>query len=149
MPDAFGAFLAEALEGVKRDAPACAASMARSIGAARVVVRVDGGTTTIRSDGADVGIDHDLAVDHDADHDVDVTTTSRTLLDLLDGRRSLLSAVTSNAVRVRAHPAEAAGLFDAIGRFVEGVARCADASARVERFRRHVLEANSARGGDR
>jgi hypothetical protein len=149
MPESFGAFVAEALEGVKRDAPACAASMARSIGTTRVDVHVDGETIAIWCEGAEIELARreppylrTLAAT------ASLTTTSRALLDLLDGRRSLLSAVASNEVRVRARPVDAAGLFDALSRFVEGVARCNGAASSIERFRRHVLDGELL-GGDR
>ncbi len=149
MPDSFGAVVSEALAGVKRDAPACAASMARAIGAARVLVHVDDETATVACDGEQVELRSGEPADGPGAATATLTTSSRVLLDLLDGRRTLLGAVESNALRVRARPADAAGLFDALGRFVEGVARGGDPAAVVERFRRLVRDRERAEGGDR
>ena len=149
MPDSFGAIVADALDGVKRDAPACATSMARAIGATRVVLRVDGEIAAVACDGGEVALSRGAPAKASGAPTATLTTTTRVLLDLLDGRRTLLSAVESNAMRVRAQPADAAGLFDALGCFVEGVARGGDPASVVQRFRRLARDRDRRGGGER
>jgi hypothetical protein len=136
MPESFNTFAARALHDLERDAPACAIAMATALGDTRIVARVDGETTVFwcegkrpRLDGRDPG-----AVEPD-ERTALLETTSRVLVDLLSGRNTLLSAVKSNAVRIRAPSRASARLFDAMRAFVEGVARSSDATSLYERFR--------------
>jgi hypothetical protein len=150
MGESFGGFLADALAGIQRDAPACAAVLASSLAATDVVVRVDGETMTLRTVGGRLELvagGGDSAADSTRGT-ARLVTTSGALLGILEGRTSLLCAVKSNAVCVRATPAGAAQLFDALRVFVEGVARSRDSVSAYERFRAQVVGTRWPRGGD-
>jgi hypothetical protein len=149
MRESFGSLLADALECMTRDAPACMLAMARSVGSTRVLLLVDGETAVLRSDGPEICLttDGDASTPLTDGPTATLVASSSTLLDVLDGRRSLLSAVRDNAVCVRASAADAAGLFDALRSFVEGVARSSDSPSAYERFRSYVAGARLARGG--
>jgi hypothetical protein len=150
MGESFGGFLADALAGIQRDAPACAAVLASSLAATDVVVRVDGETMTLRTVGGRLELvagGGDSAADSTRGT-ARLVTTSGALLGILEGRTSLLCAVKSNAVCVSATPAGAAQLFDALRVFVEGVARSRDSVSAYERFRAQVVGTRWPRGGD-
>jgi hypothetical protein len=136
MPESFNTFVTRALHDLERDAPACAIAMAAALGDTRIVARVDEETTVFWCEGKRPRLDdRDPGAVEPDERTALLETTSRVLVDLLSGRETLLSAVKSNAVRIRAPSSTAARLFDAMRAFVEGVARSSDATFLYERFR--------------
>jgi hypothetical protein len=148
MRESFNSFAVQALAAVERDAPACTVAMAKAMGETRIVARVDGAPTVFRCEGASPKIDgSDPGPVEPDEHTALLETTARALVHLLAGRDTLLDAVRSNAVRVRAPSGSAARLFDAMRAFVEGVARSPEATALYERFRRSVDDPMTVGGG--
>ena len=133
MPDRFASFLAASLGAVQRDAPASARAVAGALGAAVIQLVVDGERVIVRG-GSELAIAGDLA----REPDVEVATTARALLALLDGDDELIAAVIANRVRVRAAPGDAVRLFDAMRWFVEGCARTAAAQQLLHDYRCHA-----------
>jgi hypothetical protein len=139
MGSAFLEFLVNALASVRRDAPACAAAMARALGPTGVIVEVSGEVVAIASspDGlaamaiASDGVGRDPARPR-------LSVGARTLLELVDGEHELLPTVLANALRVRAAAADAARLFDAVRLFVEGCARSGAAVEQLSVYRAQV-----------
>jgi hypothetical protein len=141
MPESFNAFIARALDGIERDAPACATAMAKALGDARIVARIDEETTVCRRDGTRPKVDdRDPGAVPPDERTVLLETTARTLVELLSGRDTLLCAVKSNALCIRAPSSTAACLFDAMSIFIEGVARSSDATSLYECFLRAFNE---------
>jgi hypothetical protein len=135
MRESFNTFVRRALDCIEQDAPACAVGMAKALADTRIVARVDEETTVFWCDGCRPRLDDrdpgDVAPD---ERTALLETTRGALSELLSGGTTLLRAVRSNAVRVRAPSATAARLFDAMRAFVEGVARSRDATSLYEQF---------------
>lgn len=132
MPDGLGELLGDSLAAIRRDAPACARAIAGALGPTVVAVTVDGDRVVL-GPGAEIA-----GPDACAAPDVEVATTARALLALLDGHDELYPALVDNRVRVRAAPHDAGRLFDAMRWFVEGCARTRAAPALLAAYRGRV-----------
>ena len=67
-----------------------------------------------------------------------VQTSRQTILDVLDGKESLVSAIQSHQLDVRTDIAVMAILHDGLLAYVHGAVRCPSFPAILERFRRSV-----------
>lgn len=144
MPDTFGGFLVASLAAVQRDAPVCARAVATALGAAVIELIVDGEPAILRG-GPEVVVGAAARrLARARRPEVEVATTARALLALLDGGDELYPAVVDNRVRVRAAPRDAERLFDVMRWFIEGCARTRSAPALLAAYRGHVGQVGHA-----
>ena len=139
MRDPFGKFLADSLDAITRDAPACADALAATLGPAVIDLVIDGERTVVYRDRDRVRVTAaSTRLSAAGGPIVRVATTARTLLDLADGRDELLPAILANRIRVRAAERDAERLFDVMRLFVEGNARSRAAPGLFAEYHRQV-----------
>ena len=138
MPSA-AALLRRAVTVVERDAPPCAAAIARALGTYTLALELDGEPAILHvANGLVVTDGRPVAPG------ASVATTSASIVDLLTGKDELLAAVRANRVRVRTSHAFAASCFYIMIALIEGCARSLDGPALMTEIRNRVERSRHA-----
>lgn len=123
--------LRDLFELVRSKAPTHARLASRELGRCSVRVTLDGRSSDIRAD--ECGLE---ALQRSGQApEAEIALTTATLLDLLDARTSLLSAVRSGELQIRCPRDQAYRLETSFRAIVIGAAHCADGAVLLRRLR--------------
>lgn len=127
----FAAFLGASLGLVERQQPGFYAGLCRALEGLRLGVEVDGERSWVGLVGGRVGV---LPRGEGA-VDVEVRATRGAVLELLDGRHTLLSAVLAERLWLRGRPDALLGFDDALGAYLHGAVRAPGMPALLRAYR--------------
>ncbi len=131
----FGAFLADSLRLMEAEIPHLYGRLAATLGRRDVRVQVDGPAFHIRSDGNHVRI-----VDPGESPSVELTTTGRDILSLLDAESTLLASALADRLRLRGRADELVVFHDALMVYLGAAVRAPGFVGLRDRFRSEVEE---------
>ncbi len=131
----FAAFLADSLERMEAEIPHLYRRLARTLGGRRVAVTVDGPRFAIASDGNRVGV-----VDPGDEAGVELQTSGREILSLLEGETTLIASALGDRLRLRGSADELVVFHDALMVYLGAAVRAPGFVELRDRFRSEVEE---------
>lgn len=138
--DGFASFLARSLRLLDAEAPQAAALLGRSWAGRTLHLEVDGEALAVRGEQGRLtvsGASSPAAGPH-------LRTRGAALLALLDGHRTLLSALRSDQLELHGEPGALAELMGALGLYLAGAVRCPSFPALLSQFRAGAAAARSS-----
>lgn len=111
----FEDFLAETLTALARECPDAYEAMCRHLGDREIHIEVDGATTSIVGDSREIAI-----VSASTSPRVRIVSTRRTVLDLIDRKANLLTAVRRGELRWTGTSADLSAFLEAFSAYVSG-----------------------------
>lgn len=127
----FAAFVRRALAAVRDEVPWAHEGVVRALGLASTTMLVDGELATVRAAGDDAEVE---AVD-DGTAGTRCVATTRTILDLVTGRESLLDAIEAERVHLAGNTEALLGWLDALACFLHGAVRAQAFDALLDEFK--------------
>jgi hypothetical protein len=134
----FQTFMSDSFVLLYAEIPSLYRRLAGTLGERWIMVEVDGPRFAIASDGFRLSV-----VDPADSHAVDLATSGREILALLDGRTTLLDSVRAGRLRLRGRPDEIKVFYDALMVYLGAAVRAPGFVSLRDRFRSEVEEGNS------